>query len=70
MCWHSIWLSSGKPTTGWVREIQRRTRAQYHKVVKELKKNGTLSRNEKMADAIIPNTMGTFGEKPEKIILK
>ena len=37
--WHSIWLSYGKPVNGVVCNIRRRTRAIYHRVVKELKVN-------------------------------
>ncbi len=60
MLWHRIWLSCGKPNTGWVWEIRRRTRAQHHKVITDLKKNDTLNRSEKMADTIIANDNSNF----------
>ncbi len=67
MFWHSIWLSCGKPSTGWVWEIRRRTRAQYHKIVKDLKKNDSLNKSEKMADAIIANDNRNFWREDRKI---
>ncbi len=67
MCWHSIWLRCGKPNTGWVWEIRKRTWAQYHKIVKDLKKNDSLNRSEMMADAIIANGNRNFWREARKI---
>ncbi len=66
MFWDSIWLSCGKPNTGWVWQI-RRTRAHYHKVVTDLKKNDSLDRSEKIADAIIVNDNRNFWREARKI---
>ncbi|ELU02058.1 hypothetical protein CAPTEDRAFT_218117 [Capitella teleta] len=30
--WHRIWLSSGRPRTGWVQDIRKKTRAQYKRI--------------------------------------
>ena len=37
--WHWIWLESGKPNTGFVYQIMKRTRHQYHYAVRCCKKN-------------------------------
>ena len=65
--WHSIWISCGKPNTGWVYEIRIRTRAQYHRVVKDLKKRDMVNRSEKMAEAILRNDNRDFWTEARKI---
>jgi len=41
MFWHSIWISSGSPSTGTVAVIRRRTRALYHRAIRTVKKHST-----------------------------
>ena len=36
--WHTLWNMNDRPSTGWVAQIRRRTRAEYHRAIKELKK--------------------------------
>ena len=60
MFWHSIWLSCQRPNKGIVFEIRRKTRAKYHKIVKDLKKNDSIHRCEKMAEAILCNSTRDF----------
>ncbi len=67
MFWHSSWLSCGKPNNGCVWEIWRRTRAQYHNIVKDLNNNDSLNRIEKMAYAIIANDNRNFWREARKI---
>ena len=64
--WHSIWISCGRPNTGWVFEIRRSTRAQYHRTVKNLKKNDNANRCEHMADAILKNNNRDFWKEASK----
>ena len=35
MWWHERWKEAGRPRTGWVAEIRRRTRMKYHLAIKE-----------------------------------
>ena len=64
--WHSIWLSCNRPNTGWVCEIRRKTRAQYHRIVKELQRNETLNRCECMAEAILSSNNRDFWKEAKR----
>ena len=37
--WHEMWVMNNRPCTGWVAQIRRKTRAEYHRAVKVLKGN-------------------------------
>ena len=66
MFWHSIWLSCGKPTTGDVYKIRQRTRAQYHRVVKDLKRQDITNRSEKMARSLLIDDNRNFWKESKK----
>ena len=50
--WHWIWLESGKPNTGFVYQIMKRTRHQYHYAIRCCKKNKIRIQKEKLAENI------------------
>ena len=64
--WHSIWLSCGRPNTGFVCNIRRTTRATYHRLVKDLKRNEMVNRSEKMAQSILSNNNRDFWRENKK----
>ena len=35
--WHRLWKDCGSPTSGWVAQIRRKTRAEYHRAVRSVK---------------------------------
>ena len=49
LLWHRVWKDSGSPREGYIAQIMRKTRAQYHAAVKWVKRNQTAIRNEKLA---------------------
>jgi hypothetical protein len=53
--WHCLWKDAGKPSTGVLSMIMRRTRAKYHRAVKICKRNAIVNRNEKMAECVHNN---------------
>ena len=53
--WHSVWRDAGRPPTGVLAMIMRRTRAKYHKAVNFCKSNINLNRNVKLAESVENN---------------
>ena len=48
--WHWVWLESGKPFTGIVYQIMKRTRHRYHYTVRRIKKNKIKLQKEKLTE--------------------
>lgn len=67
MFWHSIWLSCGKPNCGVVYEIRKKTRAEYHRAVRMLKRDERINRCEKMAQSIVQNDNRNFWQEVKKM---
>ncbi len=65
--WHSIWVSCRKPNKGVVFEIRRKTRAEYHMVVKKLKRDEKVNRCERMAEAVLQNNSRNFWQEAKKM---
>ena len=55
LSWHKVWKESGRPHSGDLAEIHRMSRARYHRVVRQLKKNANSVRMQKMVQAISNN---------------
>ena len=55
LTYHWLWKESGKPRNGYYADMRRRTRAQYHYAVKQIKSNQNRLKSEKMALAISNN---------------
>jgi len=53
--WNRIWLASGRPNTGWVYEIRRRTRANYKRLARWCTRNQESLSAERMAHALSSN---------------
>ena len=65
--WHAIWTQCGRPATGPVACIRRRTRAEYHRMVKIIKQESDLIEAEKMADALVNNSSRNFWTEASKM---
>ena len=52
MFWHAVWKSCGSPNIGIVADLRRRTRALYHKAVKQCKRHKDKMVSESMAQSL------------------
>jgi hypothetical protein len=53
MFWHKIWIDCGRPRTGTVADIMRRTRASYHYAVRSVKRNEQHIIRQRFAEAVL-----------------
>ena len=53
--WHEIWVQSGRPRSGHIANIRRKTRLQYHYAIRHVVKENIRMRNKKMAEAVSEN---------------
>jgi hypothetical protein len=53
--WHKVWKDAGRPREGHLAELRRRTRLEYHRIVKCVRKNENVMRSERMARSLIEN---------------
>ena len=54
--WHWMWLEYGKTNTGFIYQIMKRTRHQYHYAVRRCKSNTSNSQKQRLADHIHNST--------------
>ena len=50
--WHNLWVTCDRPKTGVVADIMRRTRAQYHRAIRQVRQRERDIVNEKFAEAV------------------
>ena len=65
--WHQMWKDNGKPHNGWVAEIRRKTRANYHLAVRNLKRKEDEMRANVMATSILGDKSRSFWTEVRKI---
>jgi hypothetical protein len=65
--WHNVWLQAGKPRNGVLANIMRTARINYHKAIRNARKNGDLIRKEKFADKILENNSRDFWHEVKKM---
>ena len=65
--WHRLWLSSGKPRTGWVNEIRLRTRAQYRRASRWVIRNQGRISADRMAQSLSGNNSRDFWVEAKKM---
>ena len=53
--WNKIWVSNGRPRTGWVSEIRNKTRREYRRISRWVIRNQDDLRAEKMANSLSNN---------------
>jgi hypothetical protein len=65
--WHKMWLDCGRPRTGTVADVMRRTRASYHYAIRKVKRNEEHIISEKVADALLHNKTRDFWSEIKRI---
>ena len=65
--WHKMWIDCGRPHSGVVAEIMRRTRAAYHYAIRRVKKNETEIVRERFADMILQNKSRDFWSEVQRM---
>jgi hypothetical protein len=65
--WHNVWRDSGRPRHGQLADIRRLTRAQYHRAVRQVKRNQAMLRSQKMAQCILNNGTRNFFKEAKKM---
>ena len=53
LLWHSIWQECGRPRTGLVADIMRKTRAAYHYAIRSVRRHEQLIVNARFAEAVL-----------------
>jgi hypothetical protein len=67
MFWQSLWKDCGKPSSGIVYELKKKTKLQYHYAVRKLKKNSESLRKKRMAEALLVNNHRDFWNEVKKV---
>ena len=67
LLWHNIWDDCGRPHTGIVADIMRKTRAAYHYAVREVKRNENNIIKKRFADAVLDNNSRDFWSEVRKL---
>ncbi|ELU01730.1 hypothetical protein CAPTEDRAFT_200004, partial [Capitella teleta] len=65
--WHKIWLSSGRPRTGWVQDIRKKTRAQYKRISRWVLRNQGKLSADRMAQALSENNSRDLWREVKKL---
>jgi hypothetical protein len=65
--WHRIWSEAGRPRNGLLADIMRRTRSEYHRVVRTARKNEDLLKKQAFAEAVLANNSRNFWNEVRKI---
>ncbi|ELT97547.1 hypothetical protein CAPTEDRAFT_202914 [Capitella teleta] len=65
--WHRIWLSSGRPRTGWVQDIRKKTRAQYKRISRWVLRNQGKLSADRMAQALSKNNSRDLWREVKKL---
>ncbi len=64
--WHSVWKSYGSPSTGAIAETRRRTRALYHKAIRDCKKEKDRHASNSMAASLANRSYKSFWSTVKK----
>lgn len=65
--WHRIWMDCGRPKTGTVADIMRRTRALYHYAVRRVKRDEQELVRQRFADALLSSDNRDLWSEVKKI---
>ena len=60
--WYSLWLSQGKPTSGYIFEHMKYSKHQYKYAVRRLKKCNNIIQNDKFLTGILQEGRNIFDE--------
>ena len=67
LLWHSIWLGSDSPRYGYIADIRRKTRSEYHKAIRFRKNNEKAMMYKKLANSLINNSSKVFWKEINRI---
>ena len=67
MFWHRLWCDNGRPRSGLISDIRRKTRAQYHNVLKNAKRNDMKVRSFMMAQNFLDSDRRDFWHELKKV---
>jgi len=65
--WHNLWLQCGRPQTGVVSDVMHRTRADYHRAIRYIKKNEQDIVNARFAAGLLNNNSRDFWSEVKRI---
>ena len=65
--WHNLWVENGRPKTGAVSDIMRKTRAAYHRAVRHVIRNEQDLINDRFASALLNNRSRDFWSEVKRI---
>lgn len=65
--WHTIWKQCGSPEVGWVSQIRRRTRGEYHKAVRQVKRDSESIVSDRMANSLLTGELRDLWSECKKI---
>ena len=65
--WHGLWVECGRPRSGEVAECMRRTRANYHRAIRQIRKNEDDIIRRRFADALIRDPSRDFWAEVKKM---
>ena len=68
--WHNMWMECGRPKTGAVADIMRRTRAQYHYAIRRVKRDEADIVKHRFAQAVCSDCSRDFWTETRKITAK
>ena len=64
--WHRMWSDCGRPRSGLVADIMRRTRACYHQAVRRVKRDSNFIVRQRFADAMLSSDSRDFWKETKK----
>ena len=65
--WHEIWVQDGRKREGYIANIRRKTRLQYHYAIRHVVKENTRIRNKKLAEAVAENNDRVLWDEVRKM---
>lgn len=67
MLWHHIWLECGRPRSGMLADIMRKTRAAYHYAIRRVKRDKQTLVRQRFADALLSDNSRDLWSEVKKI---
>ena len=67
MFWHDIWVDCGRPRSGYVADIMRKTRSAYHYAIRNARRHERDKVNQRFAEAVVDNNSRDFWGEVKRI---
>jgi hypothetical protein len=65
--WHDVWIQCGRPRSGCIADIMRRTRAAYHYAVRRIKRQNNNIVRQRFAEAVLTDNTRDFWAETKKL---